>query len=264
MKQTLLEIVQDILSDMDSDEVNSIFDTVESEQVAAIVKRSYINLISTRNWPHLSKLLQFSPVTDYTRPTLLAMPSGIKELEFLKYDVRKVGETKRAYKDLTYLEPIEFLNKLNQRDSDNDDVLIIQSAVSGGVELLIDKSKKPEYWTSFNDTDVVFDSYDSEVDSIIQNSKVQAKAYMTPTWVMDDDHTPNLPAEAFSNLVEEAKSTAFLVIKQQANQKAEANAQRQARWLSRKARVAAGGIRITQYGRGRGGRRTKDITFKQD
>lgn len=264
MKQTLLEIVQDVLNDMDSDEVNSISDTVESEQIAAIVKRSYINLISTRNWPHLSKLLQFSPVTDYTRPTLLALPDGIKELEILNYDVRKVGETKRDYREIQYLEPIEFLNKLNQRDSDSDSVDIINSSTADGVELLIDKTKKPEYWTSFNDKEIVFDSYDQEVDSVIQNSKVQAKAYMTPTWVMSDDHIPDLPAEAFSNLVEEAKSTAFLVLKQMANQKAEANAQRQARWLSRKAWSAKGGITFERYGRGRGGRRTRDITFKQD
>jgi hypothetical protein len=37
-KMTLLEIVQDILSDMDSDEVNSINDSVESLQLAQMIK----------------------------------------------------------------------------------------------------------------------------------------------------------------------------------------------------------------------------------
>jgi hypothetical protein len=263
MKQTLLEIVQDIMSDMDTDEINSIFDTVESEQVASIVKRSYINLISTRNWAHLSKLIQFSPITDFTRPTHLRMPDNIKELEFINYDVRKQDETKRNYKEVTYLDSLEFLFKLNGRDSDNDDIVIIDNG--GGVELLIDKTKKPRYWTTFNDQNIVFDAYDELVDSVLQNSKIQAKAYMTPTWVMDDDFIPDLPSEAFSNLVEEAKSTAFLVLKQMNNAKAEANAQRQARWLSRKSWSAKGGIQFAKFGRaGKGFNSQKDPTFRQD
>ncbi len=47
MKYTLLEIVQEILSDMDSDEVNSIDDTTESEQVATIVKSTYLSMMLT-------------------------------------------------------------------------------------------------------------------------------------------------------------------------------------------------------------------------
>lgn len=44
MRKTLLEMVQDILSEMDSDEVNSINDTVEAEQVATIIKNCYLAL----------------------------------------------------------------------------------------------------------------------------------------------------------------------------------------------------------------------------
>ena len=256
-------MVQDIMSDMDTDEVNSIFDTVESEQVASIVKRSYINLMSTRNRAHLSKLIQFNTITNYTKPTHLRMPDNVKELEFLNYDVRKDGETKRSYKEIEYLEPIEFLFKLNGRDSDNEDIVIVDNG--GGVELLIDKTTKPKYWTSFDDRDIVFDSYDNTVDSVLQNSKVQAKAYMTPTWTMEDDFVPDLPSEAFSNLVEEAKSTSFLVLKQMNNAKAEANAQRQARWLSRKSWSAKGGIQFAKFGRrGKGFNSQKDPTFRQD
>jgi len=44
-KMTVLEIVQDILNDIDGDEVNSIDDTLESEQVAQIVKSTYDAII---------------------------------------------------------------------------------------------------------------------------------------------------------------------------------------------------------------------------
>jgi len=263
MKITLLEIVQEIMSDMDTDEVNSIFDTVESEQIASIVKRSYINLISTRNWPHLSKLIQLFNSGTLARPTHLSMPENIKELEFLNYNVSKKDETKRVYKEMTYLDPVEFLFKINNRNSDNENIEVIDNG--GGVELLIDNSHPPRYWTSFNDQDIVFDSFDNTVDSTLQASKVQAKAYMTPTWVMEDSFVPDFPAEAFSNLVEEAKSTAFIVLKQVANGKAEANAQRQARWLSRKSWSAKGGIQFAKFGRrGKGRDSQKDSTFRQD
>ena len=45
MKFTLLEMVQEILSDMDSDEVDSIEDTVEAEQVATIVRSTYLAMM---------------------------------------------------------------------------------------------------------------------------------------------------------------------------------------------------------------------------
>ncbi len=41
MRRTLLDMVQEILSDMDSDEVESIDDTVEAEQVVSILKSTY-------------------------------------------------------------------------------------------------------------------------------------------------------------------------------------------------------------------------------
>jgi hypothetical protein len=45
-KMTLLEMTQSILSAMDSDPVDSIDETVESIQVADIVKESFTNLLS--------------------------------------------------------------------------------------------------------------------------------------------------------------------------------------------------------------------------
>ena len=42
-KMTVLEMVQDILNDMDSDEVNSINDTIEAQQVANTVRTVYAN-----------------------------------------------------------------------------------------------------------------------------------------------------------------------------------------------------------------------------
>ena len=49
MKKTLLQIVQNILSDLDSEDVNSISDTVEAMQIARVVENTFYNIVATRD-----------------------------------------------------------------------------------------------------------------------------------------------------------------------------------------------------------------------
>ena len=78
MKLTLLEYVQDIMSDLDSDEVNSIDDTVEALHVAQIVKSTFFAMMSNRNWPHLRRTIKtLNPIT-IDRPTLLRIAYDVK------------------------------------------------------------------------------------------------------------------------------------------------------------------------------------------
>jgi len=49
-KLTVLDMVQDVLSDMDSDEVSSIDDTVEAMQVAQIIKTAFYEVINDGDW----------------------------------------------------------------------------------------------------------------------------------------------------------------------------------------------------------------------
>src|SRR4051812_8412394 len=109
MKKTLLQLTQDILSDMDSDSVNSISDTVESQQVATIIKNCFFEMISNRNWPHLRKLIQLDSLGDVTKPNYLRIPEGMKEMLFFKYDTHKLGETKTTITEVCYKEPEAFL-----------------------------------------------------------------------------------------------------------------------------------------------------------
>lgn len=245
-KRTLLEIVQEILNDLDSDTVNSIDDTVEASQVASIVRATYHEMISNRNWPHLKKIAKLSAL-GLTYPNYLQIPDRVKELVSFKYDTIKDGETRVQYRDVKWKYPEEFLELIYTRNSDNSNIEQIQDF--SGVVLLIQNDKTPEYWTTFDDKYIVCDSYDSAVDDSLKANKTQAIYYQGPVWVHTDGAYPDLPDEAFSALVEEAKSTAFLVLKQMANQKAEQKASRQQRWLSRKAWKVQGGIRTPNYGR---------------
>lgn len=55
-KMSLLDMTQNILSALDSDPVSDISETVESQQVVEIIKESFYELMSSRQWPFLQTL----------------------------------------------------------------------------------------------------------------------------------------------------------------------------------------------------------------
>lgn len=246
--KSLLDIVQSILNDMNSDEVNSITDTIESQQVAVIVRDSYYELIDSRMWPHLQRLIKLNASTDPSLPTHVTIPERLKELSSVRYDTRKQVTDRVQYRDVRYRAPDEFLQHTNARVSTADNVDTVVDP-SYGVVLLIRNDAPPTYYTSFDDKTLVFDSYDSVAGSTLLTSRFQVFGYIDPLWEMRDNFVPDLPPEAFSNLLEEAKSTAFVALKQMPNEKAEQKASRQSRWLARKAWRVHGGIEYQDFGR---------------
>lgn len=246
-KMTLLEITQDILNDISGDFVNSIDDTEESQQVAQIVKSTYLAMMSNRNWPHQKKSVALTSYGDSSYPVHMVVVEDIKELVFLNYNKIKTGETRKRYEKVTWEEPDKFLFRTNQENNDatNVDVILDPS----GIELLIRNDVAPTYYTSFDDETLVFNSYDSSVDTTLQASKFQAQAYVMPSWTHTDAAIPDLPSEAFTALLEESKSRASLKLVKEPDQKAEQEAVRQHRWLSRKAWQVEGGIIYPNYGR---------------
>lgn len=246
IKMSLLDMVQDILSDMDSDEVNDIDDTTESLQVAQIIKSCYMEMVSNRNWPGHKRLMQLEHAGDLAKPNYLKLPESLKELEEFKYkSVVDNGVSK--YIDVKFKYPDEFLSIVNSRDPNNENVKEVSDF--GGSTLNILTNQDPMYWTSFDDKYLVTDSYNKAVDTALQRSKTQVQAVIFPSWERSNDFVPDLPPDAFSALLEEAKSTCFLRIKQMPDQKAEQKASRQNRWLARKAWRAHGGVRYDDYGR---------------
>jgi hypothetical protein len=240
-------MVQDILSDMDSDEASSINDSVEALQVAQILKSTYFNIIDGRDWPHLYQMFQLEASGTTAKPTHMRLPDNIINLDWVKYDVKQLGETKDKVTPITYKTPSEFMYILDNRDS--TDTTIMEVIDDSGVHMNIKTNQAPSYYTSFDNEHVVFDAYDSEVDSTLQNSKTQAYGKIYPTWTMSDAFVPDLPTQAFSYLLNEAKSTASLRLKQLPDQKAEQHSVTQRRRQSQDAWRVANGITYPDYGR---------------
>lgn len=246
MKRNLLDMVQAILSAIDADEVNSIDDTIEATQIATILKETYFAMSSNRDWAGQKRLIQFDHSGTPEKPTHLKTPETIKELHLFQYDATKTGDTMEM-REVLFKHPDEFLRIASHRGINTPNTRIVKDF--GGTPLVIITNKAPTYWTTFDDTYIVCDSYDSEVDDALKSSKSQLHVTKFADWQSVDDFVPDMPAEAFSGLIAEAKSVAFVEVKQVANQKAEQEATRQRTWLARKNWQLQGGVRYQNYGR---------------
>jgi len=231
MKMTLLEMVQNILSDMNSDEVNSISDTTEALQVASVIRDTYYELASNRVWPTNKQLITLTALANTTRRTHVRIPDNVAEVKDIRYNCKKSTDTGDKWKEITYLAPDDFLDLCLARDISKDNVEY--STDISGRTLYILNDAAPTYWTTFDDEYIIFDSYDSDVDSTIQQSKIIAQGDLTPEFRMEDNYVPDLPTKAFPFFLSEAKSVSFNTIKQAPNAKEEQRSRRQRIWLAR-------------------------------
>lgn len=245
----LLALTQDILSVMDGDEVNSISDTEESEQVAKIIVRTYNAMVSDSAWAHTRRGLTLVPRSDTDFPSHMSLADNVKEFTFINYDKRKVGETRANYQQVKWKEPDDFLRYTNLRDSTSSYCQTVTD--DSGIKLFILNNKAPEYYTSFDDTNIVFDSFDSAVDATLQESKVQAMGFIVPTLSLTDDSVIELPVDAISAFTEEATKKCQWWVRQFEDPVAEQESKRQRSNLSRKQWRVNGGIHYPDYGRKR-------------
>jgi hypothetical protein len=248
-KMTVLSMVQSILNDMDSDEVNSITDTVEAAQVASILEDVFYAITNDRKWPTHKKLSTLEATTSAT-PSHMRIPttSDVTDIEWIKYDVQTATNTRKQFQTITYLEPEEFTLLLMGRDSTSTAIDTITN-ISDGVPLLIYNNAAPIHYTSFDDDYIVFDGYDSAIETNLQASKTMIYAVVEPTFTKSDLAVPDIPAKAFPYFLSEAKSKAFAVLKQSANAKEEQISRRQRSYLSRTKWRIGGGINYPNYAR---------------
>lgn len=199
-------MTQRILSAMDSDAVNSISDTVESMQVATVVRECYEDLATQRDWNFLRTLTTLTGLGDTVNPTKMQLPAGINKALWIKYNK----------KDVTYLTPQEFKRLIDLR--------VAQTGVVDSNGYVINAD--PLYWTTYDDDYIYFDGYKSSVDTTLQTSKSACYGVQVPSWTHADNFIPLLPEKMFPTLLADAKGTAFLQLKQQANAKEESKARR--------------------------------------
>lgn len=203
---TLLDMTQSILSAIDSDPVDSISDTVESQQVALIIKEAFFDLMSRREWAFLRDEFQLVGLGDTANPTKMQIPEGVNKIFWIKYNKE----------DVIYLDPKTFRDMIDMRNTSLANV-----NANGFIT-----DKMPTYWTSYDDDFIWFDSYDFPTEDSLTSAYSKAYGVQIPAWTHADSFVPALPERYFSALLAEAKAQSFANLKQQVNAREEQKARR--------------------------------------
>lgn len=248
IKKTVLEITQVILSKMDSDEVNSIGDTVESLQVAQEIETTFYDILGNIDIPERGKLVTFDAVIDPdNRPNYLKVKELVDNFEFLMYNIGT--EAAPNYRRIDYKSPEEFLLYVTQNTEGSTTMVVTDFE---GAKFPIKTDQPPRFYTTFDDEHLVFDAYDSSVDDTLQESKCIGFAQVIPVFELTDDYVPELPAKLFPLLIAEASSMCFINHKQAPNSKEEQRSRRQiVRHLNNRRRSADAKRQGPDFGRQR-------------
>lgn len=229
MKFTLLEGVQEVLSSLDGEEVNSISDTVESYQVATIFKSVYFDILNDLNLTEHETTFGLLASGDVSKPVLMTLPENVTRVNWIKYDRKESGDTNPDYEFVVFKPFHEFIEFQEYFRNDTTDVGSITVEGSNGDEfsVMYKTNEAPTWYTFFDNTKVLFDSYDSSVDATLQQSKTLCLGHVYPVFTLEDDFTPLLDPSQFRYYLHRAKVRAFAELKQTANQEASSEARRQ-------------------------------------
>ena len=211
-KDTLLDIVQDILSDADGDEVNSITDTVESDQCARVVRNEFKALVDEFDLKTHVTLSKLNATTSST-PTQMTRPEGLHSIERIFYDKRLLVGDDPNFQEVTFKDPDSFIETAMSLTASDSDVST-QTLGDSGYVLQIKNDKAPTYWTILeNYDDIIFDSYDVALETNLQASKTLVRGVQRPAFTLADATEPDLPQNLMQLLKNRARAFYFDVYK---------------------------------------------------
>lgn len=235
-RKTLLDMTQNILNAMDSDEVDSIGDTVESLQVAEVIRETYEYITVGLDIPGRAGIIKLDASNDVSLPNHMTVPSDVERIEWIRYN----GEP------IEYKDPQSFVVYVAGRGTGTE-VTTIEN-------LAIYNDRDPLFYTSFDDDTIVFDAFDLETESTLQQSKTLCWGQRSLPFLMEDTFVPALPLDMFPRLLAEAKAACFVNYKQVSNSNEERRARNQ-KVVNMNSRFKAGTIkpidRLPNYGRKR-------------
>lgn len=202
---------------MDSEDVNSINDTIEAQQVASVVEDTYYNIIAARDLPEHNKLMTLTAMSDSNKPTHFKYPSDTKHIERVEYNIGTVA--KKDFREVEYIDPVVFLDRM-------DETGLLVETYDGNLDIFVRVDQPPRFYTSFDDEYIIMDSYDSDVEATLQSSKIRAFGSTYPSFSQVDSFEPDIDNTLMPYLLAEAKSTCFSLFKGGSDPKVEQAARR--------------------------------------
>lgn len=185
---TTLQIVQRVLSMVDSENVSSIDETIESEQVKVLVDLVYESMLDDYPWNHLR---ENGTLEVTSTPNLMKIPDDVLRIDgdLIRYDKKNVW----------WISTENMTRTLDGRDTTASNV-----DSSGALT-----DRDPLYWTSYDDVNITFDSYDGSLVSALTNVELVKQ----PTTLSVDTDVPDLPDSLHTVLIYGVLEEAFRTLK---------------------------------------------------
>ncbi len=140
MQLTLLQLVQDMVSAIDAEEVTDVSETEEAGMCVNIANRCYEQMMAQHRWRHLRT---YSQLTADTNLNDLKLPTGGIAIDPLNVWYNQVP--------MTYYDPETFLALTIGRDTSESNI-----ELQGNIRVFNDRD--PQYFTSDDDETLRFES----------------------------------------------------------------------------------------------------------
>lgn len=223
-KRTLLQIVKKMAQKTGSDEVTTLSeDSIEIQDMVDCALEVLEDIIYRNDWEFLKD--QLAQLEAGSNAIELSIPDNVRKIQTLRYRYEDAG-VQNCFRTLRYMYPDEFMKRLqNNKPTDADTTTV----TINGVELYPKTNRHPRYWTSFDEQNVVLDSYDSTqnptgVDAT--DSAIIATLYLDFTGSDADSWVAPIPESLFTLWEQEAVAEAFVQFRQTENSRAERRSRR--------------------------------------
>jgi hypothetical protein len=225
---TLLSIVQEVMQSIDGDEVNSIGDTLEAASVAGVVKACFDSIVTTKDIRE-SQVPFTLTAYGVTKPVLMERPDDIISVDWIKYDVREDGDPYPQWRTIEYLNLKEFLEYSQNLPGQLDETMFgsfVQNINGSNITFYYRKDVAPRFFTTIDDKLILFDGYDSEVESSLQESKTTCFGVYNLEFQKNDGFVIPFDRKTTQQLIEDSKVRASIELRQTQNPAAEKAARR--------------------------------------
>jgi len=210
--KSLLTIVQSTLASMDSDAVNHIGETQESEQIAMLAKEQYLKLATYQRVPQFEVLTQLIGLSDTDRATVMKIPDGATDIADVRYRHTR-SDGKSIMREVSHVPRSNFLD--TQLSLETGTSNISYNVLDDNIRVPYRTDRGPQCWTTFDDEYLVFDAIDRDVaqDVTLHNDASLVLAYIIPEFKLEDDFVPDLPTKLITQYMDAIKEIAFYALR---------------------------------------------------
>lgn len=226
-KQTILEITQGLLASMDSDEVNSIHDTVESYDVALTLRDVYYDIAVELDLPAHETLFELEASGDVDQPVRMKLPVNVAKAYWIKYDNKLTGDTNSSYEETCFVPLEEFIERQTSLTETTTASEMTFCVNDEDFEVMYHTDRFPSFYTHIGGDTLIFDAINTDEDTTLNKSKTMCFGLVYPTFLLEDTFTPDLDVSQFPYYRNRAKVRVFSEKKQAENREAASEARNQ-------------------------------------